>query len=238
MKKPCIRVFDIEASNLSADFGFVHCIAWKDHGEKSVHILNRWDFSPPQALCDKDLLKAFWTIAAEADMLIAHYGVKRSGFDFDLPFLNSRYLANKLKPFPECKYEDTHTLAKRNLKLSSNALGQVASFLGVKQQKQHLPHYKWTDVLRCNKKAMKEMSDYCKQDVRTLDAVWNELRCFSKKVPNFSVYADGRLVCPNCGEERYRALGNYSTATALFKRYICMACGRTFRTDARDKKPR
>jgi len=83
-------------------------------------------------------------------------------------------------------------------------------------------------VLKGDKKVMKQMGEYCKQDVRTLDAVFEKLKGFSEKIPNYNLFST-KQVCPGCGTQKTKSLGRITTDKMIYRRKICLSCGKTFK---------
>jgi uncharacterized protein YprB with RNaseH-like and TPR domain len=84
MAEARILLWDIESTNLNADFGIILCIGWKWFGEKKVHIL-RIDESPRYEKDKGDdsyVVKEFAKVLDSADVQVTWYGKR-----FDEPML-------------------------------------------------------------------------------------------------------------------------------------------------------
>src|SRR5678809_1195275 len=74
------------------------CIAWKWENEDTVYA-QHWDYKDKQR--DKKLLKDFSKIYSQASEIVV-----QNGIEFDLKWLRTRILINKLPPLPHIKVYD------------------------------------------------------------------------------------------------------------------------------------
>lgn len=162
-----VGYFDIEASNLSSDFGIVLCYCIKhDGGTISNKITPR---EIKDGTHDKRLLKDLCKDLRKFDRVITWYGSK-----FDLPFVRSRSILFKLNfpIFQEVKHTDAYMVAKRILRtLHSKRLGVVADFYGIKAKEHPLKPTIWIKCLSGNQKAIDFVETHCKEDVTSLQEV-------------------------------------------------------------------
>ena len=177
-----ILIYDIETSynigkfwragyNLNINPGdIIHeraiiCISYKWLGEEQVYSLT-WDKNQ----CDKFLLEQFIPILDEADMIVAHNGDR-----YDLKFIKTRALKHNLKMLINYKQFDTLKVAKAKFMFNSNKLDYISKFLGA-EGKISTEMKLWDDIiLRKCPKALIQMLDYCDEDVRQLEVVYNAL---------------------------------------------------------------
>lgn len=177
-----ILIYDIETSynigkfwragyNLSINPGdIIHeraiiCVSYKWLGEEQVYNLT-WDNNQ----CDKFLLEQFIPILDEADMIVAHNGDR-----YDLKFIKTRALKHNLKMLINYKQFDTLKVAKAKFMFNSNKLDYISKFLGA-EGKISTNMKLWDDIiLRKCPKALIEMLNYCDEDVRQLEVVYNAL---------------------------------------------------------------
>jgi hypothetical protein len=142
------------------------CVSYKWQGEDEVYNLT-WDKNQ----CDKFLIEQFVEVLNEADLIVAH-----NGDNFDLKWLKTRALFHRIPMLPNYKQFDTLKLAKAKLYLNSNRLDYISKFLGFEGKIQTTPDL-WNKVVMLNdRNAMKDMLDYCDEDVRQLENVYNELQ--------------------------------------------------------------
>jgi len=168
---------------------------------------------------DKNILKGIWELIEQADIVIAHNGDK-----FDLKKLNTRFQMNGYTPPAPYQSIDTLKVAKRSFAFSSNRLDYLGKFMTNKGKIE--TNFKlWTDCLRGDKKALKEMLRYNEEDVRLLEEVYMELVPWIKSHPNVGIYNDGE-VCPSCGSDDIQPNGGYyTTMVNQYESYRCGNCG-------------
>lgn len=144
----------------------VICVSYKWLGEKEVYNL-AWDKNQ----CDKFLIEQFVPVLNEADLIVAHNGDR-----FDLKWLKTRALFHRIPMLPNYKSFDTLKVAKSKLNFNSNRLDYIAKFLG-HEGKNKTTISLWLDIMfkKC-KVAMNTMLEYCDEDVRQLEHVYNELK--------------------------------------------------------------
>ena len=151
------------------------CVSYKWQGEKEVYNLT-WDKNQD----DKFLVEQFIDVLNEADLIVAHNGDR-----FDLKWLKTRALFHRLPMLPNYKQFDTLKVAKAKLYLNSNRLDYISKFLGFEGKIQTTPDL-WNKVVMLNDRlAMKDMLNYCDEDVRQLEKVYNELQYLDN--PKFHV---------------------------------------------------
>jgi len=219
--KPRVLLYDIEATNLNADFGVVLCVAWKWHGEKKIHHLSITD-SPTFArdpTNDKWIIKEFASVLEQADVAVFHYGMY-----FDGPYLQTRALYHGMKPLNMPAMVDTWRICRKRLKLHSNRLASIAALLGV-SEKTPLDPPTWVKAMAGNRKAIAYVVEHCVHDVVVLDEVYSRIRAWGWDNPNMGAASGG---CPTCGSHNIQARGIVRTVKALKHRFCCSECGHWF----------
>jgi uncharacterized protein YprB with RNaseH-like and TPR domain len=222
--KPRILFFDLETDGvnaLKADLGFVVCFGYKWAGERTTYCLTIDQESLARNDDSKLLIEAS-AIFEQADIVVAHFGSV-----FDRRFLRGRLLVHHLPPIPTTKMRDTCMIARSVANFSSNRLGHLAEILGLKQKKyqkkggSEWPGW-WYRVMRGDMEALAAMAEYCKQDVRTLEAVYNALLPFDNAHPRLSF---DRAKCSICGGDveykGYSYVGEFR-----YRRFRCLKCTR------------
>jgi uncharacterized protein YprB with RNaseH-like and TPR domain len=208
MKKPKRLFFDIEtspnigmfwsagykinvdASNIIKERAII-CICYKWAGDKKISSLC-WDENQN----DKSLLEAFIKIANEADEIIGHNSDK-----FDLPWVRTRCAYHRIPMFPAYITTDTLKQSRSKFRFNSNKLNYIAQFLGV-GAKIHTGYDLWKRiVLNNDKKALKEMIEYCKQDVNILEQVYEILSQYVPHKTHHGILLGNEVhSCPGCGK--------------------------------------
>lgn len=179
---------------------------------------------------DSKLLKGIWKLMDEADIIVT-----QNGKHFDEKKLNARFIIHGFPPPSSYKHVDTKLIASRKFGFTSNKLEYMTSKLCKKYKK--LQHKKfpgqelWTECLKGNKQAWKEMELYNKYDVLSLEELYKKMRPWDNSV-NYNIYHDSAAhnVCA-CGSTSFKKNGYKFTASGKYQRYKCNQCG----SESRDK---
>jgi len=193
------------------------CGAWKVLGEDKVYATQVSEVGN-----DLDVCITLRDALAHADIIVGHNSDK-----FDIKKLNTRLVYYGLEPLPLIPTVDTLKEAKKMFKFSSNRLDYISKFLTGKG-KIHVEYELWLEVMEGNKKSLKKMVDYNKEDVRVLEGVYEYLRPFMKNHPHVGAIEglDRTCSCPKCGSERMKRNGIRVTATGIKKQELqCQNCG-------------
>lgn len=177
-----VLIYDIETSynivkswrvgyNLTVQPGdIIHeraiiCVSYKWLGEDQVYNL-QWDKNQD----DKFLLEQFIEVLNEADVIVAHNGDR-----YDLKFIKTRALKHGLPMLINYPQFDTLKVAKKKFMFNSNKLDYIAKFLGY-GGKIKTDMSLWDGViLHKSQEAMDKMVEYCDEDVRQLEKVYQDL---------------------------------------------------------------
>jgi len=165
-----VCVFDIETSNLNADFGIVLCAVIMDVNEQKPKVI-RWDETPEfkkDRSSDREVCRLIKQELESYDVIVGYNSSK-----FDIPFLNTRLLKNNLEMITGIKHIDLLYSARYYLKLSKNTLENLTEFLGTSERKTKVDGSQWVKALvmagtPAGKKAMDYIVDHCVKDVKVL----------------------------------------------------------------------
>lgn len=168
--------FDLETTNLSADFGVVLCGVVKPaHGDPKVfradELNRRWRTKRSD---DSAVVKAIIDELSQYDIWVAHNGAK-----FDVPFLRTRLLKTSGDPLPTRKLIDPVYLARNKLRMSYNSLAKVAEHIGCNAKTDLEPSQWLAAALDGSKEAMDYIVAHCVADVLTLERVVGALKGYS-----------------------------------------------------------
>jgi len=83
-------------------------------------------------------------------------------------------------------------VAKRNLYAFNNRLGTIGKLLANDDKLDNGGWDLWVDVSNKDKKALKLMTDYCKQDVILLEKCLKKLIPLIKNMPNMNLFRSDR----------------------------------------------
>jgi uncharacterized protein YprB with RNaseH-like and TPR domain len=229
ISKAKIMYFDIEATDLSAEFGEMICFGYWWHDEPEPVVMRMWDYSGwdelPVEKRDLYLLKDVVKIMEEADVLIGHFS---PGFDF--PFIQTRCLMHGLPVIPKPVHIDTWRIAKKNLRLNNNKLKTIARAFRCDEQKSEVPLYIWRRAKAHDVEAMEIIAEYNVQDVRTQRDITEKLMPLAASMPNWNLLIDDDILhCPACGGTNLEYRGYSYTKLYKYKRLRCKDCGKWMR---------
>lgn len=167
---------------------------------------------------DKEVMKGLWKLLDEADVVVAHNGIK-----FDRKKVNTRFIYHGMKPPSPYRMVDTLTQSRSNFSFTSNRLNDLGQFLGLGKKLQTGGFDLWKGCLNADMKSWRKMVRYCKQDVRLLERVYLKLLPYMKGHPNISV--DRPACCPKCGSSKIILRGFAYTNTQTYQKFFCKGCG-------------
>jgi uncharacterized protein YprB with RNaseH-like and TPR domain len=199
------------------------CICYKWQEDDSVTTLV-WD----DKQSDKKLLKDFVKVLNEADEIVAHNGDR-----FDIKEFRTRCIKEGVKMFPKYRTLDTLKKARKYFSFPSNKLDEIGKFLKLGRKLDTGGFELWERVILDNdKKALKKMVDYCKQDVILLEDVFIEFSPYIDHNTNFAVLKrKDKWACPECASENVKLSHTDSTPLGYIKRHmVCKkpGCGKVY----------
>lgn len=171
-----IGVWDIETTNLGADFGYIMCICVMDAHTKEIRTVRIDDPRNPDKNSDKWVVQEGLKMLNEYELLVGWYTAK-----FDRNFVQSRAVMHGLKPLRNGSYwkveywRDLWYTSKFRLRLRSNRLAVVSQFLFGKTIKNAITEKVWNGAIRGEKKALDYVVHHCELDVRETLRVYKRL---------------------------------------------------------------
>lgn len=224
LREPRILLYDIEATNLNANFGFTLCIGYMWYGEIKPKVISVLDFPNHfrrDSTDDKLVLKEFIKVVAEADMVVYHYGQR-----YDEPFINTRLLIHNLPPMPPVAFLDTWKVARDKLKLHTNRLATLIETFNIEEKKTPLNGPIWISAGAGSRQAIKYVIKHCYQDVLTLGLVYEKIRVLAGKWhPYMPLFTGAVYGCQVCGSKRLRRDGLCFSKQQARQRHQCKDCG-------------
>jgi DNA polymerase elongation subunit (family B) len=176
---------------------------------------------------DSRIIRGIWEMVNEADIVIAHNAEK-----FDMPKLNSRFIANGLQPPLPYITIDTLKHIRRHFGFVSNKLDYVNQILNLPRKQENSGMALWIKCYNGDTEALKEMETYNVQDVRILEETYLAIRPWIKPHPNIGLHIlDGKTShCPTCGSDNLQDQGKfYHTSVNRYELYRCGNCGASAR---------
>jgi uncharacterized protein YprB with RNaseH-like and TPR domain len=217
-----ILAWDIEASNLNADFGIVLCVGFKDVGKGKPEVYDILDYQGKDGdliRAERRLLVAVSKRLLDSDVWLTHYGTW-----YDIPFINSRLLYHRLPVLPpNYSHIETWKIARNRLKLRNNRLITISEFLGTEDEKNAIKPEQWLRALGGHHPSMAYIVEHCRRDVLVLEEAYTRLRPLVLDHPNRGL-VDGRGGCGVCGGATQKR-GFHITRTRKYQRFQCQKCG-------------
>jgi uncharacterized protein YprB with RNaseH-like and TPR domain len=218
-----ILSLDIEASNLSADFGIILTFGSKVVGKGRPSVLNILDYrdvSGDLIRAEKRMLVDICKVMLSADVWLTHYGTW-----YDLVFINSRLLYHGMPVLPPSyPHIDTWKISRNRLKLRNNRLATIQQFLNLPSEKNAIQPEQWIRALGGHKSSMDYIVEHNRRDVLVLEEAYNRLRPLILDHPNKGLI-DGRGGCTVCGSHNLQKRGWHVTRTRKYQRFQCQKCG-------------
>lgn len=173
---------------------------------------------------DRELCQKLWQELHDYDILIAHNGDR-----FDLRKIRARLIIHGMQPPAPVRTIDTLKIARGAAAFTSNKLEWLARYLSRMQKSSHKKfpgHSLWTECLKGNPEAWKEMRAYNVPDVLSMEEVYLRLRPWAKNHPNVAAYySDDKVRCPVCGSAHVTQDGRSHSNVSVYHRYHCEECG-------------
>jgi uncharacterized protein YprB with RNaseH-like and TPR domain len=158
--------FDLETTNLTADFSVVLCACIKPFGKPAIvfradECNKNW---ATKRMDDSAIVKAVASELAKHSVLITHYGSK-----FDIPYIKAKMVKYGIMPLPPMFNIDTWRIAKNNFQVSSRRLANLSLYFSL-GQKSGVDGPLWMNAgMDGDKKAMDMIVEHNIQDVLLLE---------------------------------------------------------------------
>lgn len=174
-------VYDIETSNLDADYGIVLTWVVKPLGENKIikGVITKDDITKGRhGDEDRRIVKECIEALSQFDVLIGYYSKR-----FDMPYLRARALHMGLD-FPfygTIQHVDVYDIVKNRFKMSRKRQEVACRFLLGHTDKTHFDGSVWRDAARGNTKALAEVLDHNIKDCTDLEALYVKVRDFARR---------------------------------------------------------
>lgn len=212
-----ILFYDIETTDLNADWGTLLCVGYKWLGDKTPTVLSILDYPGKNFLDDSNLVKAFYDVISQADMVITYFGK-----GFDQPWMQPKYMLYNLSTLPNVPHVDLFYIAKSNLKLSRKSLDNLVTFFNL-GKKYNVSREDWKLAKIGDPHGVAEVIKHCYVDVNLTEKLYlNKLRPYVRMHPR----VNGWLPCRHCGSIKLQRRGYATYVTKNPRvRVQCQKCG-------------
>ena len=214
-----ILFFDIETTNLKADFGTVLCIGYKWLGKPKVHLpsITQYENWDKDRTDDSGLVADFAEVYRQADMVVSYFGK-----GFDCKFLNAKLLEYGHDILPNTPHVDLFFTVKANMALSRKSLQNVSYYLGLSNEKTPVEGKIWRRAATGHGPSVRYIVEHCRADVLVLEEAYLKLRPLVRLHPRVG----GIGPCRYCGSTKLQSRGVALAVTKVTRhRYQCMSCG-------------
>lgn len=196
-------------------------------GEDKMYYQDQRKKSKRNMRDDKEMLKQILSLIDQADIVVTQNGVS-----FDMKKLNARFFKHKFRPPTSYKNYDTKIIAQRFFKFSSNKLAFMTDEFNEKYKKlEHgkFPNFKlWKECMKGNKEAWKEMEEYNKHDVLSLEELFMLMLPWDTSI-NWNVYTHSANNFCTCGSTKFMPhKKDKHTNVGKYARVVCVGCGKEF----------
>lgn len=236
-KYPRTVIYDIEVSPCQGWFwqtgtqyigahnireaGKIICISYRfmDWPKGKVKSL-KWDKNQ----CDKKMVHKFYEEVKDAELLVGH-----NGDQFDKKWINVRLAAHGLPTLKFNETEDTLKQVRKQFKLPSYRLDFLCKYFKI-GGKLATTSDLWEEIVFNNcKKKLKEMVEYCNNDVLILEELYRTIYPYVDHKMNLAVMHRDPSICPQCASTNIIKRGFKYLKSGIFQRYTCNECGHRYR---------
>jgi uncharacterized protein YprB with RNaseH-like and TPR domain len=219
VSKPRILFWDLETSNLDADFGSILCVGYKWADENKVNIISIDSFArfAEDPTDDREVVRAFLKVYSQADISVTYFGGLGN---FDLPFFQAKILEHGFALPKKVEMLDLFYTAKSNLKISRKSMKNVAKFLKLKNQKEDFPleGKVWRRARAGHAPSLRYVYKHCVLDILVLEELYYKLRPLIRTHPRLGP-------CRFCGSDRIQRRGiAVCRAERTRQRIQCQEC--------------
>jgi DNA polymerase elongation subunit (family B) len=236
-KKPKVLIFDIETTpNIGAFWspwktniahsqmlrGW-HLLTWAAKWYGSADVMSD-RLTPEEAVFgnDKRISTSLRNVINDADVVVAHNGKR-----FDIKKMNTRFLVNNIPQPSPYNVIDTLVEVKKKFGFTYNNLDYLTKALTERDGKTTTDMNLWLDCMDGDKEALKNMDEYCQNDVYILEELYTAIRGWiSPSVNMAAYYDDNEIRCSHCGSDDVVSTGKHKiTQVGKYEVYKCNVCG-------------
>lgn len=172
----------------------------------------------------KEMLEKMHALLDEADVVVGW-----NSKNFDVKWINSEFMVEKMNPPAPYKQVDLMQEVRRNARFLSSKLSYVSQRLLDDDKIDYNMAQMWIKVNNPEtseedrKREWNAMLRYAKKDTALLEPLYKELLAWIK-LPHPASSRDG-LNCRNCGSIDLIRRGTTTSLQGVYPRYSCKSCG-------------
>lgn len=180
-----VTCFDIEATDLGANFGRLLCCSFVDLGSDQVETFrrDRVPWKGRKITDDARLAVAIRDRLEASDIVVSWNGIL-----YDVPFINARLVAAGERPVRLTKDNGVQHLdlmyyaGGQAMRLQGRSLERVSKFLHADHSKTPLTPEVWAEASAGDPESFESVVEHCEADVLVLRDVFPHLAPFVKKM--------------------------------------------------------
>lgn len=219
-----VLFLDLECGDLVPDRGKLYVFGYKWLGEKKVHTPSLLDYNKPCECCglmklgERPLIEKAHEVMSQADVLVTFNGAQ-----FDLPWIETKFLRERLKPLGDRRHLDLYQVARHKMRLSKKSLANISKYLRLKNQKTYLDFDVWGKAGEGDSRAMKYIRDHAAADVLVTEELY--LDYLRPLIKNHPFLFEDREPCHRCGGRMKRDKRIVTLSGPPKVQYQCVKCG-------------
>lgn len=160
-------MFDIETTDLKADFGRLICAVVKEYGTRRSETVYR----PVDYRDDRDCILRVKKRLEDFDIAVGHFTK-----GFDVPWLNTKLFMMGLPRIRKLFHVDTYYIVKSKMRtMSRKSLERVGDTLQLDEGKMRLSIHVWNRARDGDPEAIDRIVERCRSDVRLTELVYESL---------------------------------------------------------------
>ena len=218
-----ILVYDLESTSLNADDGDLLVFAYKWLDEKKAHVPSVLDTCLPCDGCkrihidDRALVRQAHAIMSQADVMLTF-----NGKNFDIKYMQSKFMRYGLPALPEISHVDLYQTARTKMRLTRKSLANISHYLQLTNEKTKLDWDIWRRAAKGYTKEIRYIRDHGAADIYVTQELYEKhMRQYVRQHPRVSGYGP----CRRCGADTLERRG---VAVTILKgqqhRYQCRTC--------------
>lgn len=195
--------------------GYILCFAYRWLDSDEVGFWALWEQGHDA------MIEAAHELLSQADHVVTY-----NGSSFDLPRLNSEFLAARLGPPEPYHHTDLYLGVSKKFRVLSKSMNFMLKKLDIESKLEHKGFELWTGCMEGNKEDQLVMEEYNIQDVVVMQELYEVMYPWLDNVPNKSLWMEpGDKPRCRCGSTDLRFKGYKRTKVLTYKQYHCNDCG-------------